>query len=976
LVLEANGGPTQVAAVYAGAVGRATREEVDHMRRSYGINRLHALTLIRQDAPKQVNTRFELGQPGRQAFEHLSPAEGELHVAGLHFYQVVNAMIYYRHPGVRRLAAEDMMARASACSNGGAGLLFEAFERQATEYEATAAKTRAAEKQRAADAAAAALANGTTVGAVNISEMLAKRARDAQRCASFASKGEDGKAWGVYGRTSVGDPSDKARRAGYEANTVKAPPPLDVCMADVDGAETFSLLYDVFEAVAGSTPKARMGGAGHDTYEGVDSLFHHGARAPLYRFLKAMCAGELPDEFKPYTNTLLGLMVLKLDGTDRPLGVPEALRRVAARCMARQDKMLLNDFYLGDLPENVRMQAADVAEAQSALEGAQSAHEEATAAGGDESETAANVAEAEKAVADAEAPRKIPVNFVFAPRGGQALAACVELVMDEHPTHHFIDDDIMAMYNKTSRSGGFAMLQRRTPGWVPATRYFYGDPQSIVILRSEGRMRSQLAVEAEGDDGDGELRVAGGGARAPPGAENAGGRFAMEEHPDLVYQATAAGLTPQQVEDAIARAISRAPDAAFVWSCAGGNQGDPLATHFCCGQTHEVMHELQRRYRDVFILGIADDNTYCGCARALYGEGGFFEEKKAMVWQRLRQQSNLAKVQASTPSGDESLIPPTIKRAEVLKVAGCYIPARATEAGEQVCKDRLEARITKRLTNYTNLKLMADSTKVGNTTQLKMRMLRKCGTRALSYFTSAMRPSRTEAAARHSDKEGLTFFLDLVHAAASPAERAVLAGKQAFLQEGSGGAGLFPQERMRDASFSACFLGTWPLVRRCLPFLSAHSLAASELPTIVAAREAYARVVSVHDSVLAQYADFDLETYHALDGRVLPRFRPKGAPPPPQTPPPRGPRPSHPPLSRSRSLTHRLRTPTAFTHAPHSGSCRPSSTTRCGSSTLHACAPSTTRTTRRWTRRRGRASGMFATASPQGWSTTRSTSRA
>ena len=82
-------------------------------------------------------------------------------------------------------------------------------------------------------------------------------------------------------------------------------------------------------------------------------------------------------------------------------------------------------------------------------------------------------------------------------------------------------------------------------------------------------------------------------------------------------------------------------------------------------------------------------------------------------------------------------------------------------------------------------------------TQLKMRMLRKCGTRALSYFTSAMRPSRTEAAARHSDKEGLTFFLDLVHAAASPAERAVLAGKQAFLQEGSGGAGLFPQERCR-----------------------------------------------------------------------------------------------------------------------------------------------------------------------------------
>ena len=86
-------------------------------------------------------------------------------------------------------------------------------------------------------------------------------------------------------------------------------PPLDVCMANVDGAETFSLLYDVFEAVAGSTLKARMGGAGHDTYEGVDSLFHHGARAPLYRFLKAMCAGELPDEFKPYTNTLLGLRV-------------------------------------------------------------------------------------------------------------------------------------------------------------------------------------------------------------------------------------------------------------------------------------------------------------------------------------------------------------------------------------------------------------------------------------------------------------------------------------------------------------------------------------------------------------------------------------------------------------------------------------------------------------------------------------------
>ena len=44
-----------------------------------------------------------------------------------------------------------------------------------------------------------------------------------------------------------------------------------------------------------------------------------------------MEAGRLPDEFQPYTNELLALLVLKPDGTDRPVGCPEAGRRVGGR---------------------------------------------------------------------------------------------------------------------------------------------------------------------------------------------------------------------------------------------------------------------------------------------------------------------------------------------------------------------------------------------------------------------------------------------------------------------------------------------------------------------------------------------------------------------------------------------------------------------------------------------------------------------
>ena len=90
--------------------------------------------------------------------------------------------------------------------------------------------------------------------------------------------------------------------------------------------ESLGVLYStlnltLFEAEMPRLPSCRMAGNLYSSYELYKALFFHGARLNLFYFFSALCAGKLDTAFFSRLSTLLALLVLKPDGTDRPVGV-------------------------------------------------------------------------------------------------------------------------------------------------------------------------------------------------------------------------------------------------------------------------------------------------------------------------------------------------------------------------------------------------------------------------------------------------------------------------------------------------------------------------------------------------------------------------------------------------------------------------------------------------------------------------------
>ena len=527
-----------------------------------------------------------------------------------------------------------------------------------------------------------------------------------------------------------------------------------------------------------------------------------------------------------------------------------------ALCKVSQDKARLNDFYTRDRPANIAKQREQVAEAKAALverESELAAYAGTATAERQALETA--VAEARCLLDERAAPRNFPVNFVVAQAGGQAFADTVNIWHEAAPRNHTAGDDIISMYNETSRQAAFVAQQQTNPSWVPGLRYYYGDPASIRIVRSEGRMRASLL--ADGDDAD---------------AERA--QIDMGDHPDIRANAILAGLSPAEAAAALHEALLRMPDAAYITSDVGGHQGDPVATDFSCRPTHLLQHQVQQQYPTLRIASLADDGAYNAPPHILYAA---FAYKRTLAWDLLRQSTHDGKLAVHAPLGDWHLMPPGYTHAPCLKLAGCFVGA-----DDEACAQALAAKVSRKHVNLDRMDAIEDSERHPNTLQIRLRLLTRIASHGLDYWASAMRPARVQRAALASDARVLQSFIAIARAEVSPEERQQLAHKQAFLPTHMAGAGLEPQQATANAKYAGGFLRRWALLKRTMPCLSQHSLADSQLPTIAAARAAYETVCAQRDECAQRYAAFDLDLYHACDGSTAaqPRFRPASLPRP------------------------------------------------------------------------------------------------
>ena len=310
----------------------------------------------------------------------------------------------------------------------------------------------------------------------------------------------------------------------------------------------------------------------------------------------------------------------------------------------------------------------------------------------------------------------------------------------------------------------------------------------------------------------------------------------------------------------------------FVDASCGVVQGDPVATDFVCAPDHEIKHELQDKYPTLRIAGLADDGIYNAPPAVLYSA---FDLKRCLAWLRMRFVSHDGKLTVLVPDGSTHLVPTkyAARVAPLAKLGGLYV------GDADACSRALNAKLRNKLANLDNIDLMTDTLKVSNVRELRLDLLRDVASRVPQYWMRGMPPSRTFAAAAMADARTLKSYELIAEGANTPQPRRSVVTKIAFLASNKGGIGIYNCTAARDAEFSAFFLRAWPDLKRGSPFLASHTLADSNLATIVEMQTCYARVCTARDESEAIAVRRAKDVYYRLDGEKRERFNPKSLPP-------------------------------------------------------------------------------------------------
>ena len=93
-----------------------------------------------------------------------------------------------------------------------------------------------------------------------------------------------------------------------------------------------------------------------------------------------------------------------------------------------------------------------------------------------------------------------------------------------------------------------------------------------------------------------------------------------------------------------------------------------------------------------------------------------------------------------------------------------------------------------------------------------------------------------------------------------------------------GGGGLYDALSTHTAAYAAAHLKTWPTLRRISPLLADVDFNTTDMPSVVAAREAYETLRALRADVAARHATFDDTVYYTIDGDRKLRFRPASLP--------------------------------------------------------------------------------------------------
>ena len=124
---------------------------------------------------------------------------------------------------------------------------------------------------------------------------------------------------------------------------------------------------------------------------------------PMPRLAYITIGWQMPLAGYGRAGALLAVLLLKPDGSDRPIGVGCAFRRCAGKLIGAQDRVMINSFYTQQLPEEAMARDQCVTAATAALAEARLAYEVVL----DEAHRVA-VTVALEGLAHAEAPSQLP----------------------------------------------------------------------------------------------------------------------------------------------------------------------------------------------------------------------------------------------------------------------------------------------------------------------------------------------------------------------------------------------------------------------------------------------------------------------------------------------------------------------------------------------------------------------------------------
>jgi hypothetical protein len=240
-------------------------------------------------------------------------------------------------------------------------------------------------------------------------------------------------------------------------------------------------------------PTERAAGSCHDRMEGLSLVVEHGGAEFVFNFLHTIADATIHHGVVSIVRDLRAVLVLKDNGSMRPIGIGECIRRTLFSIVSQQDRKEWALFFTSLLPEDQLASTAaceDAARDVSSI-ASQLANLQKLTDPSQEDAAAVSLSADMLQVAEAELlrlrqPVNFPTNHCFSAGGAETVAHTIQAWHEMAPENCTINDDLRNMYNLSDRDASFRALRQYSPCLVPMVALFYAEPATIRLVAPYG----------------------------------------------------------------------------------------------------------------------------------------------------------------------------------------------------------------------------------------------------------------------------------------------------------------------------------------------------------------------------------------------------------------------------------------------------------------------------------------------------------